>query len=168
MDVINVADCCRACLRIDCTLTSTSAEDNDSIKFYDKLVSCVSEVSWLKEGLPSLICGACIERLRIAYDFRIVCLQSDQTLGRYITHLDDNKQNLSLVGRPLMTPTKFEFGLSTSNNEVLPIIGEELHLKHFLDNDEELTKNETLVDTAISRSSTPDDGSSAGIGIGFV
>lgn len=44
MDVINVADCCRACLRIDCTLTPTSAQDNDSIKFYDKLVSCVAEV----------------------------------------------------------------------------------------------------------------------------
>lgn len=44
MDVINVADCCRACLRIDCTLTPTSAQDNDSVKFHDKLVSCVAEV----------------------------------------------------------------------------------------------------------------------------
>lgn len=119
--------------------------------------------TWIKEGLPSLICGTCIERLRIAYDFRIVCLQSDHTLNRYISHLDDTKQNVNIVGRSLMTPTKFEFGLQTSNNEVIPMIGEEpqnaeyLHLKHFLDNDEELTKSENLVDTTASRSSSPDD-----------
>lgn len=41
----NVADCCRACLRIDCSLTPTSAQDpNDSIKFCDKLLACVSEI----------------------------------------------------------------------------------------------------------------------------
>lgn len=43
-NIINVADCCRACLRIDCSLTPTTVEDNDSIKFQDKLLSCVSEV----------------------------------------------------------------------------------------------------------------------------
>lgn len=43
-NVINVADCCRACLRIDCTLTPTNIQDNDSIKFCDKLFACVSEV----------------------------------------------------------------------------------------------------------------------------
>lgn len=43
-NIINVADCCRACLRIDCSLTPTSAQDSDSIKFCDKLLSCVSEV----------------------------------------------------------------------------------------------------------------------------
>lgn len=43
-NTVNVADCCRACLRIDCTLTSTDIQDSDSIKLFDKLLACVSEV----------------------------------------------------------------------------------------------------------------------------
>jgi KRAB domain-containing zinc finger protein len=144
-NIINVADCCRACLRIDCSLTPTSAQDNDSIKFCDKLLSCVSEVMWQKEGLPSLICATCIERLRVAYDFRNICLQSDHTLHRYISHLqEDSKQNLG--ARPLTTPTKFDFAIPTTTQDDIPISVEEpqnaeyLHLKHFLDNDEDLAK----------------------------
>lgn len=43
-NMFHVADCCRACLRIECSLTPTITEDNDSIKFCDKLSVCVSEV----------------------------------------------------------------------------------------------------------------------------
>lgn len=43
-NMFHVADCCRACLRIECSLTPTTAPDNDSIKFCDKLIACVSEV----------------------------------------------------------------------------------------------------------------------------
>lgn len=43
-NMFHVADCCRACLRIECSLTPTNASDNDSIKFCDKLIACVSEV----------------------------------------------------------------------------------------------------------------------------
>lgn len=43
-NIFHVADCCRACLRIECSLTPTIHTDNDSIKFCDKLLACVSEV----------------------------------------------------------------------------------------------------------------------------
>lgn len=114
---------------------------------------------WQKEGLPSLICATCIERLRVAYDFRNICLQSDQTLNRYITHLqEENKQ--SLGGRLLNSPTKFDFAISTTTQDEIPIIVEEpqnaeyLHLKHFLDNDEDL-KNDSL-EVSRSQSTSPE------------
>ncbi|KAK4886553.1 hypothetical protein RN001_002824 [Aquatica leii] len=160
-NIFHVADCCRACLRIECSLTPTTTTDNDSVKFCDKLIACVSEVMWMKEGLPSLICTTCIERLRVAYDFRSVCLQSDNTLQRYISHLQDEAKQTINGQRPLTTPTKFDFGIPNSASDNLPCIIEEpqnaeyLHLKHFLDNDEELTKSENLVDTT-SRSTSPD------------
>lgn len=52
--IANVADCCRACLRIDCSLTPTTTEDSDSIKFSDKLLSCVSEVVSYRSFLESI------------------------------------------------------------------------------------------------------------------
>lgn len=43
-NIFHVADCCRACLRIECSLTATNDHDNDSVKFCDKLIACVAEV----------------------------------------------------------------------------------------------------------------------------
>ncbi|CAH1160007.1 unnamed protein product [Phaedon cochleariae] len=170
-NVINVADRCRACLSIDCTLTATDSPDTDSIKFFDKLSACVSEVSWLKQGLPSLICEICIDHLRVAYDFRLVCLQSDQTLERYLSLPDrDSKQETNT--RQLSTPTKFDFSVGTTTEENLSIIEEEpqnaeyIHLKHFLDNDEEASKSDLQSEQELegndSRSSSPDHDEDAG------
>ncbi|KAK9717956.1 Zinc-finger associated domain (zf-AD) [Popillia japonica] len=164
MDMFDLADCCRACLRIECSLTATNSSDNDSIKLCDKLAACVSEIMWLKEGAPSLICTACIEKLRIAYDFRNACLQSEHTLQRYANQIQvEAKQQNSINNRPLVTPTKFEFTISNVAQEGLPCIIEEpqnqeyLHLKHFLDTNGELLKSEQIVETTqTSRSSTPD------------
>lgn len=182
MDMFDLADCCRACLRIECSLTATNSSDNDSIKLCDKLAACVSEIvstmvlcrqsnlilnilqMWLKEGAPSLICTACIEKLRIAYDFRNACLQSEHTLQRYANQIQvEAKQQNSINNRPLVTPTKFEFTISNVAQEGLPCIIEEpqnqeyLHLKHFLDTNGELLKSEQIVETTQpSRSSTPD------------
>lgn len=179
-NMFHVADCCRSCLRIECSLTPTNSSDSDSIKYCDKLVACVSEVvrdkyivinkilclfiiqMWLKEGLPSLICSTCIDKLRVAYEFRNVCIQSDQTLQRYISHLQDEAKQQNSNGRPLTTPTKFEFTISHPVQDGLPCIIEEpqnaeyLHLKHFLDNDDELLKSEQIVETQTSRSTSPD------------
>ncbi|KAK9885611.1 hypothetical protein WA026_012375 [Henosepilachna vigintioctopunctata] len=154
-NVINVADCCRACLRIDCSLTSTNVQDEDSIKFCDKLLACISEITWCKEGLPSLICSSCIERLRISYDFKNVCLQSDNTLQKYIG------QTFTTIseGTTILNP-KIEFRESTIINNVVDNVViqashnvEYIHLKHFLDNEEEL-KNDSV---AISRGTSPDN-----------
>lgn len=40
----NVTNCCRTCLKMDCSLISTSAEDTDSLKYCQKLSSCISEI----------------------------------------------------------------------------------------------------------------------------
>ncbi|KRT80182.1 zinc-finger associated domain containing protein [Oryctes borbonicus] len=76
--VFDLADSCRTCLRHECSLTPTNSSDSDSIKFSDKLAACVSGMMWAKEYVPSLICGMCIDKLRIAYDFQTICLQSDR------------------------------------------------------------------------------------------
>ncbi|XP_050515593.1 zinc finger protein 436-like [Diabrotica virgifera virgifera] len=152
-NTVNVSDCCRTCLRIDCALTSTELQDTDSVSFYDKLLACVSEVTWLKERVASLICSVCIERLRVAYDFRIVCLQSDATINRYLCIQDDSKQQgTSIETRTLSTPTKFEFSIATTAaSETTALLTEDhqnseyIHLKHFLDSDEVLMKQDDLI-----------------------
>lgn len=107
---------------------------------------------WLKEGLPSLICANCIDRLRVAYDFKNACLQSDQTLQRYVSHLQEEEEKevgSSFSAESLgLTNSKFDFTIPVGDSS-LPIIieeeqqtGEFLHLKHFLDNEEELSKQE--------------------------
>lgn len=122
---------------------------------------------WLKEGLPSLICSTCIERLRVAYDFKNICLQSDHTLLRYISHLQDDDSKDNSEARSLATPTKFDFAITTESEENIPISIEEpqnaeyLHLKHFLDNDEDLVKT----DDTIARSNTASPNSPSATGI---
>ncbi|CAH0560206.1 unnamed protein product [Brassicogethes aeneus] len=154
-NVINVADCCRACLRNDCPLTPTNAQDSDSIKFCDKLFACVQEIIWQKDNISTLLCTNCIDRLRISYDFRIVCLNSDQTLQRFLANPHEDK-------RILTTPTKFDFTIPTTTHETIngiiedPQNTEYIHLKHFLDNEEELNKPDELGDVN-SRSTTPEN-----------
>lgn len=43
-NVFHFADCCRACLKVEGTLTSTTAVDTDTIKLCDKLMCCIAEV----------------------------------------------------------------------------------------------------------------------------
>ncbi|KRT80264.1 zinc-finger associated domain containing protein, partial [Oryctes borbonicus] len=83
--LLNISECCRACLRAECSLSSTNTTDTDNIKLGEKLNSCVSEICWLKEDFTQLICSTCVDKLRIAYDFRILCLQSDNTLQQYLS-----------------------------------------------------------------------------------
>lgn len=41
---MQASDCCRVCLRIDNSLTSTNTTDIDNIRLCDKLTCCVSEI----------------------------------------------------------------------------------------------------------------------------
>ncbi|XP_044748091.1 gastrula zinc finger protein XlCGF57.1-like [Coccinella septempunctata] len=149
--VVNVSDCCRACLRIDCPLTPTNAQDEDCVKFCDKLLACISEIDWSKEGLPSFICSTCIDRLRVSYDFRTVCLQSENTLQKCVSGHLRGFTTISESG----TISKMEFGGANIIENIVITTqdspnAEYLHLKHFLDNEDEL-KN----DVNISRGASP-------------
>ncbi|XP_060532068.1 zinc finger protein ZFP2-like isoform X3 [Cylas formicarius] len=154
MDLLNI---CRICLRRDGTLTSINNPDNDSIKLSDKLSLCVVDVQWCRSGLSSLICEQCLATLRISYNFRTSCISTDQILQKCLSDNIDFKQPLE---RQLLTPTKFDF--SISNHETIPLLSEEtqnseyLHLKHFLDNEEELDKSEVAhQNRVVSGNSTP-------------
>lgn len=108
--------------------------------------------------MSSLICTACIERLRVAYDFRNSCLQSDQTLQRYMNQLQEEVKQTS-ASVPLMTPTKFEFGMSSGSQDSISNVtedtqgGEYLPLKQFLEQGEVITKSENFLNAAASRNS---------------
>lgn len=93
---------------------------------------------WSKEGLPSFICSSCIERLRVSYDFRTVCLQSENTLQKY------GGGPMSIAITPENVIENIVITTEGSSN------AEYVHLKHFLDNEDEL-KN----DDNISRDASP-------------
>lgn len=68
MDTIfHMADCCRACLRVECSLTPTVAEDNDSVKFCDKLSACVTEVVSVEQIFVFLNFTDCVDGFRFVY-----------------------------------------------------------------------------------------------------
>ncbi|XP_076273522.1 uncharacterized protein LOC143204690 [Rhynchophorus ferrugineus] len=154
-DRINVTNCCRVCLRTGCTLTSINTEDNDTLKFSYKLFCCVSEISWDKEGITSLICTECIDRLRISYDFRNTCITADQTLGKFIKQ--DKEKTNGLFN------DKYDCTQSQDSKIIGQITEEDtsnsgyLHLKHFLDSEDDINKNgPVLSDNQRSRGHTPD------------
>lgn len=43
-NIYEISNCCRACLRIESPLTSVNMPDDDSIKFCDKLIACISDI----------------------------------------------------------------------------------------------------------------------------
>lgn len=88
----------------------------------------------------------CIDRLRIAYDFRLVCIQSDQKLCKYVEHLSINgKHNNNSDDSTFNIPSKF----SSSNLETFDTEKQQnvdyVQLKHFLENDEEISTSKNIV-----------------------
>ncbi|GJQ74995.1 hypothetical protein Trydic_g9617 [Trypoxylus dichotomus] len=164
--LFNISECCRACLRVECPLSSTSTTDTDNIKLGEKLNSCVSEICWLKEEFTQLICSNCIDKLRIAYDFRILCLQSDNTLQQYL-----NQQKITTTVQTYDV-TNFELTTNVMSLQANSIASEKtldqqtsdlLSLKHFLDNEEVLAKSSNAInEIQHSRSATPDSVATAG------
>lgn len=41
---VNFTNCCRTCLKGDCSLTPISEEDTDSFKYYQKLSVFISDI----------------------------------------------------------------------------------------------------------------------------
>ncbi|KAJ8911146.1 hypothetical protein NQ315_004436 [Exocentrus adspersus] len=97
MESINVSyvDCCRICLKLDSDSTSLNAVDTDNVKLYDKLLACVSDIVWLREGLSNILCSHCLDTLRIAYNFRLLCLQSENNLQSYFNQDKINYQSIN-------------------------------------------------------------------------
>ncbi|KAJ8942570.1 hypothetical protein NQ318_010378 [Aromia moschata] len=64
-----LTNCCRTCLRLETAGTSLNALDSDNV--------------WLREGVSDVLCTGCLCTLRVAYDFRLQCLQSENEIQRY-------------------------------------------------------------------------------------
>ncbi|KAK9717957.1 Zinc-finger associated domain (zf-AD) [Popillia japonica] len=167
--LFNTSEYCRACLRTECLLNPTSTIDTDNIKLGEKLNSCVSEICWLKEDFIQLICSNCIDKLRIAYDFRILCLQSDNTLQQYLNEPKDitnvptyaDITNFELANNIVTLDTntlRTDKPLESSTSELL-------NLKHFLDGTVHITKPAMVTsDSHNSRSAALDLDSVATVG----
>lgn len=73
---------------------------------------------------------------------------------------ENNKNDACFQERPLNTPTKLNFGTSGSQHINLSINNhqnvEYLHLKHFLDSDDEVTGSGNIVSKNSSRCNSPD------------
>lgn len=78
------------------------------------------------------------------YDFKNLCLQSDNTLQRYLNNQQEQSKCISNE-RQLATPTKFDFGLQTdshiANLNQEPSNSDHLILKNFLDASDDITRN---------------------------
>ncbi|XP_050308067.1 zinc finger protein 883-like [Anthonomus grandis grandis] len=154
--------CCRTCLRASSELTSLDTDDEDSIKLSYKLVSCISEVAWLEQGLPQTICDICVEQLKVSYCFRNTCLESNTTLQNLL-----QESRCTTVKQGAGKHVLFEnIGTNNKKTESLNELSVEdaenseyIHLKHFLDDeaDAQIGKSESLkCDSVISRSNSPE------------
>ncbi|RZC39554.1 zf-AD domain containing protein, partial [Asbolus verrucosus] len=160
--VFQITDCCRTCLRVESALTPLNTLDTDNIKLCDKLVACISDIAWTKSGYSNLLCSNCTEKLRIAYDFRLLCIHSENASQQYFsqekitsyTNLDDYQltntiQIQNIQNNIIEPPTKVN---AHQNNEYL-------NLKQFLD-EEELSKSSKCIEN--SRSTSPDSVATTG------
>ncbi|XP_030763741.1 zinc finger protein 2 homolog isoform X1 [Sitophilus oryzae] len=156
METRNVSNCCRACLRSGCSLTPISIEDSDSVKFSDKLISCVSEVPWVKMEINSVICSECINMLRISYDFRNTCITTHATLEKIISEGNRNDDSSAVL-----FSTKYDCTDSSLIQTIDSLPDEDitnsefLHLKHFLD-DEDSVKNPQILSSDRSKNNLSD------------
>ncbi|KAL1506573.1 hypothetical protein ABEB36_005907 [Hypothenemus hampei] len=149
----NVSSCCRTCLRTSCDLIPLNAEDDDSVNIHFKLMACISEIVWLQDGFPKLICEDCIEQLRISFNFRNVCLTSNETLQKYVEQMSQKISPKDMIYDCLEATAKPD---STNSNDRHNT--EFIHLKHFLDSESELGKSDSIEIKSKnrSRSCSPD------------
>ncbi|KAF5285977.1 hypothetical protein FQA39_LY16488 [Lamprigera yunnana] len=144
-----ITECCRTCLRMECPLTHTSTRDRDNVRLIDKLSACVSDVIWQRDRYSLLICIFCIEKLRTAYDFQKLCVDSDNTLKRYLNNQEHSKHGLC-DDRSLATPTKFDYSLQMQIQNNVELQNDYLNLRSLLEDSEcsaEASRNQCVIDT---------------------
>lgn len=101
---------------------------------------------WLKKGIPSLICIACIERLRVAYEFRNICLQSDKTLQQHINQLQENEKNVSEVEVERHTLSNCQSIKDETEEEYS-------HLRQIFERNDKITKADTCMTITVTEDS---------------
>lgn len=112
--------------------------------------------SWVKDDFYSLICAGCIEKLRIAYEFRILCLQSDDTLQQSFCQdkgLSMEPYSTVMLNDYITAPPSEQFvenSISKPDSQTTDF----LNIRELLEAEDELTKSSHHAET--SRSESPD------------
>ncbi|ERL88151.1 gastrula zinc finger protein XlCGF57.1 isoform X1 [Dendroctonus ponderosae] len=88
---LNLSNCCRTCLRTTGDLTPLESNDQDAVKFTCKLQSCLSDILWIHEDFPRFICNYCIGQLRVSYNFRNNCINTNQSLQKCLKKVQQPK-----------------------------------------------------------------------------
>ncbi|CAH1987075.1 unnamed protein product [Acanthoscelides obtectus] len=100
---------CRICIRTGIKLLDLDTLDLDDVKLSEKLQACTSMVL-NEDKLPKEICMQCLAKLRVSYQFHLMCNKSTKILQGYLTSLlsgQEEKLNnfastdLSVVVTPL-------------------------------------------------------------------
>nr|CAH7730730.1 unnamed protein product [Callosobruchus chinensis] len=77
---------CRICVRSGLKLLDLDTVDLDDVKLSDKLQACTSMVL-NEDQLPTEICMQCLAKLRVSYQFHLMCKKSTKILQGYLTSL---------------------------------------------------------------------------------
>uniref|UniRef100_A0A182Q5K9 Protein krueppel n=1 Tax=Anopheles farauti TaxID=69004 RepID=A0A182Q5K9_9DIPT len=75
-----IENICRLCLSGDDTLESIFGDSGSDSALQTIIYDCTSITIQPKLGLPSLICGACKERIANFHEFRVQCQHNDEYL----------------------------------------------------------------------------------------
>ncbi|KAF5304461.1 hypothetical protein FQA39_LY09657 [Lamprigera yunnana] len=81
-----LAKFCRICIQTGGDLVDIDSIDYDSVKFSEKLKICTQMVI-TRESLSTHICSACINKLRVSYQFHSMCRKSTTILQQYLSEL---------------------------------------------------------------------------------
>lgn len=73
---------CRVCMKTGLANLTNMCNQDGVLKILDKIMLCASVQIAKNDGLPCHICNSCIDKLHVAYDFKITCESSDVELRK--------------------------------------------------------------------------------------
>ncbi|GLV36720.1 uncharacterized protein CBL_02445 [Carabus blaptoides fortunei] len=106
--MFDLTEFCRICTRAECKLIDIFSEDNDNIKFSDKLSYCVPDAIYPDDILPNLLCVSCCDNLKISFAFKKVCLKTRLALNEYIASTKKQKGKHAILEQNTAVQIKSE------------------------------------------------------------
>uniref|UniRef100_A0A182T482 Protein krueppel n=1 Tax=Anopheles maculatus TaxID=74869 RepID=A0A182T482_9DIPT len=96
---------CRTCLQAGATRSIFELDQCSPLSYADKVLHCAGVAIREQDNLPNRICTQCIENLRVAYRFRMKCLETNAVLlGETSIDCFDEKSKLEEI-EPSSSPT---------------------------------------------------------------
>ncbi|CAH0557337.1 unnamed protein product [Brassicogethes aeneus] len=95
---------CRSCLceneDMHNVFESTAENEGETIKLSDMMMACASVSVTNNDGLPTLLCSICENKLNIAYQFKQQCEKSDSTLRQITNQVESKPKQEDIVVQP--------------------------------------------------------------------